>query len=104
MAVKSRTTYANEDWLIIVATDYGGDASHGGASYKERNAFIILNNSAISPTLINQEPTEAISTKPLNTSAIIFNSNTYGTLPELPGLNLDATSSFTIEFRVRCII
>ncbi|QIL40375.1 hypothetical protein G7074_14555 [Pedobacter sp. HDW13] len=28
-AVKTRTTYNNEDWLIVVATDHGGDLSHG---------------------------------------------------------------------------
>ncbi|RZK78651.1 MAG: hypothetical protein EOO92_10750, partial [Pedobacter sp.] len=100
-AVKARVNYANENWLIIVATDHGGDASHGGSSYKERNAFIVINNEGVNPALFNQEPTEAIDTKPLSTSAVTFNSNTYGTIPQLSGLNLDANSSFTLEFRVR---
>lgn len=100
-AVKSRANYANENWLIIVATDHGGDASHGGSSYKERNAFIIINNASISPVLFNQEPTESVSTKPLSISAATFNSNTYGTIPQLSGLSLESSSSFTLEFKVR---
>lgn len=100
-AVRSRATYANEDWLIVVATDHGGDVSHGGSSYKERNAFIIINNAAVSPQLFNQEPSETVSTKPLTTTAAEFNSNVYGTLPQLSGLPLGASDSFTIEFRVR---
>ncbi|TKC09411.1 hypothetical protein [Pedobacter frigoris] len=42
-ALKARSTYDNEDWLIVVSTDHGGDLGHGGSSYPERNAFIILN-------------------------------------------------------------
>ncbi|WP_231465458.1 alkaline phosphatase family protein [Pedobacter sp. Leaf132] len=100
-AVKSRTNYNNEDWLIVVATDHGGDQSHGGASYKERNAFIIVNNASVLPKLINQEPTETVQTKPLTVNAATFNSNVYGSLPALSGLDLSAGASFTIEFRVR---
>jgi len=48
-AVKGRSAYANEDWLIVVSTDHGGDASHGGSSDLERNTFVILNNSTIAP-------------------------------------------------------
>ena len=43
-ALRARVNYKNEDWLIVVATDHGGDNSHGGSSYKEQNAFIILND------------------------------------------------------------
>ncbi len=54
-ALKARPNYKNEDWLIVVSTDHGGDGSHGGSSYPEQNAFIILNNKAIKPKLISGE-------------------------------------------------
>ncbi|RQO79459.1 hypothetical protein DBR40_03655 [Pedobacter sp. KBW01] len=100
-AVKTRTTYNNEDWLIVVATDHGGDLSHGGSSYLEQNAFIILNNSAISPQLVNTLPTTTTESNPHNITTVDFKTNVYGELPALSNLNLSATSSFTIEFRAR---
>lgn len=100
-ALKARPTYNNEDWLIVVATDHGGDASHGGASYPEQNAFIILNNSAISPQLVNALPTTATESTPNSISTVDFKTNVYGQLPALSNFNLSATSSFTIEFRAR---
>ncbi|WP_426327048.1 alkaline phosphatase family protein [Pedobacter sp. R-06] len=100
-ALKARPTYNNEDWLIVVATDHGGDLSHGGSSYLEQNAFIILNNSAISPQLVNALPTTATESTPHSISTVNFKSNVYGQLPTLSSLNLSATGSFTIEFRAR---
>ncbi|WP_083505392.1 alkaline phosphatase family protein [Pedobacter ginsenosidimutans] len=100
-ALKARPTYNNEDWLIVVATDHGGDLSHGGSSYLEQNAFIILNNSAISPQLVNALPTTATESTPHSISTVNFKTNVYGQLPTLSSLNLSATSSFTIEFRAR---
>ncbi|MFI5477120.1 alkaline phosphatase family protein [Streptomyces cacaoi] len=42
-AVKSRASYANEDWLIMITTDHGHtDAGgHGGSSRPERQTFLI---------------------------------------------------------------
>lgn len=100
-ALKARPTYNNEDWLIVVATDHGGDLSHGGSSYLEQNAFIILNNSAISPQLVNALPTTATESTPHSISTVNFKTNVYGQLPTLSSLNLSATGSFTIEFRAR---
>jgi hypothetical protein len=40
-----RPDYANEDWLIVVASDHGGlNDNHGGQSASERDALFILNN------------------------------------------------------------
>jgi hypothetical protein len=100
-ALKARPTYNNEDWLIVVATDHGGDLSHGGASYLEQNAFIILNNSAIAPQLVNTLPTSATESNPHSITTVDFKTNVYGQLPALSSFNLSATSSFTIEFRAR---
>lgn len=100
-ALKARPAYSSEDWLIVVATDHGGDLSHGGSSYLEQNAFIILNNSAISPQLVNALPTTATESTPHSISTVNFKTNVYGQLPTLSSLNLSATGSFTIEFRAR---
>lgn len=100
-AVKARPTYSNEDWLIVVATDHGGDLSHGGSSYLERNAFIILNNSAITPQLVNTLPTTTTESNPHSITTVDFKTNVYGQLPTLSNLDLSATGSFTIEFRAR---
>lgn len=100
-ALKARANYKNEDWLIVVATDHGGDNSHGGSSYKEQNAFIILNNKAIAPKLVAGEPEITIETKPNTINTLNFQKDVYAELPALSGLDLSATGSFTLEFRVR---
>jgi hypothetical protein len=41
-ALYNRPNYASENWLVMVSTDHGGNASgHGGASIEERTIFII---------------------------------------------------------------
>ncbi len=42
-ALQRRATYANEDWLVLIATDHGrtDEGGHGGSSPLERNVFII---------------------------------------------------------------
>lgn len=43
-AVKSRPTYNEEDWLIIISTDHGGfNHSHGYCMAMERYTFIVAN-------------------------------------------------------------
>lgn len=43
-AIKSRDTYAEEDWLIIVTSDHGGiKTNHGNESIQERMTFVAVN-------------------------------------------------------------
>lgn len=43
-AIESRSTYAEEDWLIIISTDHGGtNTSHGGQSVFERSTWLAMN-------------------------------------------------------------
>ena len=43
-AVKNRAAYAEEDWLIIITTDHGGDGtSHGSQAAGCRQTFVALN-------------------------------------------------------------
>lgn len=42
--IENRSTYATEDWLIIVTTDHGGKMlNHGGQSAQERSTWLAVN-------------------------------------------------------------
>lgn len=42
--IRERTTYYEEDWLIIITTDHGGKANiHGGQSDEEKNTWFAVN-------------------------------------------------------------
>ncbi|WP_454879257.1 LamG-like jellyroll fold domain-containing protein [Sphingobacterium detergens] len=44
-ALKARTNYKTEDWLVILTSNHGGvDKSYGGDSFAERNTFTIFQN------------------------------------------------------------
>ncbi len=102
-AVKARPSYSSENWLIAVVTDHGGvNTGHGGASYTEQRAFIILNNKNLSPQLIDTPPTytpRAISAD--GDGNVEYRNGIYGTLPDLPALDFGADKSFTIEMKVK---
>lgn len=43
-AVKNRSTYGQEDWLILISTDHGGlRLTHGGQSVYERTVWVSSN-------------------------------------------------------------
>ncbi len=43
-AIEARSTYAQEDWLIIISTDHGGtETGHGGQSAFERMTWLACN-------------------------------------------------------------
>ncbi|MFE1950145.1 alkaline phosphatase family protein [Streptomyces sp. NPDC059524] len=50
-AVTSRSTYGNEDWLILVTADHGHtDAGgHGGSTWPERQTFMIATGGTAAP-------------------------------------------------------
>jgi len=47
-AVRARSTYGSENWLILVSTDHGrtDDGDHGGGSPAEMTTFILANGPA----------------------------------------------------------
>ncbi|MZQ83843.1 hypothetical protein GQF01_17160 [Paenibacillus sp. 5J-6] len=58
-AIQSRSTYAEEDWLILVTTDHGGTGtSHGGNSEQERSIFLILNGNSVAKGPIANTPNQ----------------------------------------------
>ncbi|MFI0979613.1 alkaline phosphatase family protein [Streptomyces sp. NPDC021093] len=48
-AVKSRATYGNEDWLVMITADHGHTATggHGGNSWDERQTFLIATGAGL---------------------------------------------------------
>jgi predicted AlkP superfamily pyrophosphatase or phosphodiesterase len=52
-ALERRPTFADEDWLVLVATDHGrrDDGGHGGSSELERTVFIIASGPSREPGL-----------------------------------------------------
>lgn len=43
-AIEARSTYAEEDWLIIISTDHGGtETDHGGQTAFERMTWLACN-------------------------------------------------------------
>jgi len=51
-AIKSRPTYAQEEWLFVVTTDHGHtDAGgHGGDSWQERQSFVVASGPGVAHT------------------------------------------------------
>jgi len=58
-AVRARTTYGQEDWLVISSTDHGRDdeGGHGGESEKELTIYYLVSGTSVA-TL--QQPAEIV--------------------------------------------
>ena len=48
-AVRRRSTYGDEDWLVIISTDHGrrADGGHGGSSPEERTIFFLVSGASV---------------------------------------------------------
>ncbi|ONI87419.1 nucleotide pyrophosphatase [Actinosynnema sp. ALI-1.44] len=70
-AVKARPTYANEDWLVVVATDHGHNnpgGGHGGCGVSdERRTFVLAKGSGIAAGA------RPVDTRLADVSATVFN-------------------------------
>lgn len=99
MALYDRPDYANEDWLIILTPDHGGNmAGHGTATLEERNVFGIYSNPNF-PAVQLQKTNHSL---PLNHSFVQYNgSSNYASVPNNAAFNFGASQDFTIECRVK---
>jgi predicted AlkP superfamily pyrophosphatase or phosphodiesterase len=61
-ALEGRTTYADEDWLVLVATDHGrtDEGGHGGSSTLERTVFIIASAPSRQPGVRVHTPSNIV--------------------------------------------
>lgn len=105
-ALKSRSKYNNEDWLILVSTDHGGKGtSHGGTSEEERIVFVIASGASIQSKEIKKTTTQE--TIPpvdncLDSSIeLFFNGNANISIPDNSAYNFGTSQDFSIECRFR---
>lgn len=95
-AVSSRPNYANENWLIMVSTDHGGnDAGHGGNTLEEQQIFIIVSGDDVPTSVLsssNQEDSWS--------NAHQFNNTRYARALNPNNLNV-GTSDFSVECWVK---
>ncbi|REC51976.1 hypothetical protein DRF62_16420 [Chryseobacterium piscium] len=97
-AMKSRATYNNEDWLVVVTTDHGAtDTSHGGPNLSERNIFTIFSNPGFTPTQIGR----TVNQTPKTFNQLNFPAGTFAKPINQTPFNFGATQDFTVEFWVK---
>ncbi|MFV0605165.1 MAG: DUF4983 domain-containing protein [Niabella sp.] len=99
-AVKSRSNYNAEDWLIIVTTTHGmqsDNISYGGSSIPERKIFTIFHND----NLIKQELKSPDLTNGLNNNGKA-NTISMDAATASP-YDIPSTGGYTIMFKVRNI-
>ncbi len=92
-AIKSRESFAQENWLIIITSNHGGkERSYGGNSELERNTLSIFYNS-------DYEGLELGGEKLLTNR---FDQNLEGEIPDLKGMySREKNTEMTIEFFMR---
>lgn len=56
-AMRQRPSFADEDWLVIITTDHGGEGtSHGGDSDVERSIWLLANGGRFSGETFTRAP------------------------------------------------
>ncbi len=103
-AIANRPTYSNEDWLILVTTDHGGNGnSHGGASFGEQHVFVVASGNSIPNTLILADSSLVQTEDCLNNSFSLFfdGNDDFVEVPENSLYNFGADQDFTVECRIK---
>lgn len=105
-AVENRPSFDEEDWVIIVTTDHGGNGtSHGGPSLGEREVFMVVSGNSVEQKLIERDSTIEVEVVEncLNESLELSfdGENDAVIVPANDLYNFGADQDFTIEVRVR---
>lgn len=100
-----RPNYTNEDWLILLSTDHGGNGfSHGGTSIEEETIFYIAHNDNLLSQLITADtievvdPTDCIEN---NTHLSFDTGDDMIDIPHFTALDFGADQDFTVECRIK---
>lgn len=104
-ALRARKTYAQENWLVVVASNKGGAATSGGApgsniyADDSRNTFVAFYNPKFKPNAINKPdvtnlPYAGVGAKFNATNAAVQSDPTFLNL----GTNIEATIRFNIRW------
>lgn len=97
-AMKSRSTYGNEDWMVVLTTDHGAvESSHGGGNLSERNIFTIYSN----PNFIPQQISKTVIDINKIHNQLNFPAGTYAKPSNQTPFNFGTSQDFTIEFWVK---
>jgi hypothetical protein len=93
-AVQERETKYNEDWVILIVSDHGGNgALVGGTTEEERNTFYISYNKKFN--------SRQLAKSALNTVFARFDNYNSGASSTDPAFNPDQYAQFTIELKIR---
>ncbi|MBC9953764.1 alkaline phosphatase family protein [Leucobacter sp. cx-42] len=86
-AVEARSTYAQEDWLIVVTSDHGHTPTggHGGSSKLERKTFVIAKGAEFAAGSWRDD----VKITDIAPTVLAHNGITADTAWELDGLNVD---------------
>ncbi|MEC3875112.1 alkaline phosphatase family protein [Chryseobacterium salviniae] len=97
-AMKNRSTYSNESWLVVVTTDHGAtDTGHGGGNLSERDIFSIYSN----PTFTSQPIAKSQIQSTPTYNRLNLPAGTYAKPSSQSSFNFGANQDFTIEFWVK---
>ena len=105
-SIEQRPNYANEDWLILVTTDHGGNGtSHGGNTFGEQNVFVIASGKNIDQAVIEKDSI-VVFDNPINClgDSVELNfdgKNDWVKVDANPIFDFGADQDFTIECRIR---
>ena len=105
-SIEQRPNYANEDWLILVTTDHGGNGtSHGGNTFGEQNVFVIASGKNIDQAVIEKDSI-VVFDNPINClgDSVELNfdgENDWVKVDANPIFDFGADQDFTIECRIR---
>lgn len=101
----ARPEYLNENWLILLSTDHGGQgSSHGGSSPQEETIFFIANNKNFEERIITPDTVEIIDITNCvgNSKHLYLDSDTdMVNVPHFSELNFGENEDFTIECRIK---
>jgi hypothetical protein len=95
-AVRQRP--ADEDWMIIVTTDHGGNglAGHGGITFDEQRIFTFVSGDGIDPAV---RPADRDTITP--STAIVFAAGKHARVSNAAPYQFGTAQDFTIECRVK---
>ena len=105
-AMVERPNFNEEDWIIIVTTDHGGNGfGHGGSTLEEENVFMIVSGENIETGIILRDSSIVVD-DPVNClgDSIELNfsgDNDFVQISPNSIFNFAADQDFTIECRVR---
>ena len=97
-ALRNRPNYADEDWLVVVTTDHGGNLSgHGGGTLEERTIFTLYANPAFTPQLITRQSVSQTDTF----AELHFLPQSYAKPIDQTPFQFGTSQDFTIELWVK---